>query len=501
MYRLTTVISNVVWLLSVLPAWLRFQFALRYPGHAQRKVLQTILSKNAGSEALHNKHFHQMPTRNYEELWPDIRRIMQGAENILTSQPPLLLEPTGGSSAGTKLIPYTRALKKEFQRAIDPWIAGLFLKWPSLLLGRHYWCITPSTVEPRESVIPVGFDSDAAYLGRFQRYLASRIFAVPPEIARSENRKHATFQTLVHLLDTPDLRFISVWHPSMLTHLLETLKERFDELLLSVTPHRARKLRLIGCNPSLIWKKLKVISCWAGASCNPWIDQLKILFPQVVIQPKGLVATEGITSIPLGSTLDVAAIRSHYFEFECEDSLKLIPLCKVERGQTYHLILTTGGGLYRYRTNDRIEVTGFRHRTPCLRFLTRNNMTSDLFGEKISQAQAERICGNLPCAFTFAMIAPEPVEQTYRYALYIEAETVPPEITAHLENGLCENYHYRHARNLGQLEQAVVHRVDNGTRKVRCYMAGCGLREGDIKLTALRTETHWSPILQNGGAE
>ena len=111
---------------------------------------------------------------------------------------------------------------------------------------------------------------------------------------------------------------------------------------------------------------------------------------------KGLVATEGITSIPLGDALDVAAILSHYYEFEVEETKEIIPLWKVEQGRSYNLILTTGGGLTRYKTNDQVVITGFLHKTPCIRFLTRNNMTSDLVGEKITLLHAEQICRNLP---------------------------------------------------------------------------------------------------------
>jgi hypothetical protein len=488
MRRLATILCNALWLLSALPGWLRFQLALWFPKSTQQRILRRILRENAGAEALAQHGFDRREPCDYEAVWPAIQRIMQGERNVLTAESPILLEPTGGSTDGTKLIPYTRALKKEFQRAIDPWIAGLFLKWPSLLLGRHYWSITPSTPIEQKSAIPIGFDSDAAYLGRFHQFVARHTLAVP--------RQTDPFNTLVHLLGTPDLRLISVWHPSLLTLMFQTLEDRFEELIECVEPRRARQLREIGCVPSLIWKKLKVISCWSGTSCESWINQLKTAFPHAVIQAKGLVATEGITSIPLGSQINVAAVRSHYYEFECPDSGRLLPLWQIEPGKTYHLILTTGGGLYRYATNDLVETTGIMRRTPCIRFLTRSNLTSDLFGEKISLAQAESICHALPIAYAFAMIAPEQHGGTYRYALYIEAESIPAGLPLHLESRLCENYHYRHARNIGQLGPAVVHGIKNGSVKMRRHLVERGRREGGIKPTALRRETEWDGILK-----
>ena len=484
MNKLITLFCNLCWLLSTLPRWFAFQLSLWLPCKTQQRILRRILRRN---EERLNTPFHQRVPQDYESLRPDIEQIMHGGKNVLTEEPILLLEPTGGSSSGTKLIPYTRSLQKEFQRAIDPWIANLFLRWPSLLFGRHYWCITPTTTEPKASAVPIGFDADSAYLGRIQRFIARHTLAVPP--------KTDPFNTLVHLLNTPDLRLISVWHPSLLTLMMKTMENEFDQLLQKLPPCRARQLRTIGCKPEQIWKKLTVISCWGGETCKPWIEELKTLFPDTIIQAKGLIATEGITSIPLGSTPDIAAVRSHYYEFEEQKTKKILPLWKLKPGQTYQLILTTGGGLCRYRTHDLVTVTGFFHRTPRLHFLTRSNMTSDLFGEKIALAQAEQICNTLPGHYSFAMIAPEATDSGYRYALYLETADSPHQLADHLESRLSENYHYRHARNLGQLEKAAVHRIKNGSEKIICHLSERGQRKGDIKLTALRTELHWSTIL------
>ena len=44
-------------------------------------------------------------------------------------------------------------------------------------------------------------------------------------------------------------------------------------------------------------------------------------------------------------------------------------LANIQRGGTYSVILTTGGGLYRYQLHDLVEVTGFVGRCPLVRFL------------------------------------------------------------------------------------------------------------------------------------
>lgn len=495
MFRPLTLLCNLLWLLTALPGWLLFQAALRNPKRSQQRILKRILRENADTDILKEQPFHQRHPSDYASFLPRIQRMMQGEEKLLTSEQPLLLEPTGGSTSGPKLIPYTPSLKREFQRAVQPWIAGLFLKWPHLLLGRQYWCLTPSTAEDVDAVIPVGFESDAEYLGHFQRIITRGVFAVPAELARCKDHDALRFQTIVHLLNTPDLRLISVWHPSLLVLLLETLEERFEELVAGLPQAQARHLKQTGCVPGQIWKKLRLISCWEGPTCKPWIRELQQIFPGVHIQPKGLLATEGISSFPLGGHSNVAAVRSHYYEFICAESGDILPLWKLQTGKTYSVVLTTGGGLYRYRTHDLVEVTGFRHRTPLLRFLHRDNQTSDLVGEKISQGQADEICAGIPCEHRFAMIAPEGQGNRYGYVLYIESTGDLSSLAEFLEKGLCKNYHYRHARQLGQLAPAIVRRVDQAARKVRQHLILQGQQEGNIKFTALRTETNWREVL------
>ena len=83
------------------------------------------------------------------------------------------------------------------------------------------------------------------------------------------------------------------------------------------------------------------------------------------------------------------AIRSHFFEFvESNGSVKLAH--ELQRGMEYTLLLTTGGGLYRYKLCDRVIVDDFVHETPSLRFLGKDDRVSDLFGEKLSDGFVAR---------------------------------------------------------------------------------------------------------------
>jgi hypothetical protein len=113
----------------------------------------------------------------------------------------LLLEPTGGSTLATKLIPYTTSLKDEFGRGIVAWVWDLFSHVPRLMLGSAYWSITPVAhrEERTPSAIPVGFEEDSQYLGGLGALL-SRVMAVPPEVRQIDDIESFRYVTLLFLL-------------------------------------------------------------------------------------------------------------------------------------------------------------------------------------------------------------------------------------------------------------------------------------------------------------
>ena len=82
----------------------------------QKELLQSTLRENAecsyGREHRFAKiksleDFQQhVPICDYESLRLKIEEIASGGQGVLTSEPVLMLEPTGGSSGGSRLIPY-----------------------------------------------------------------------------------------------------------------------------------------------------------------------------------------------------------------------------------------------------------------------------------------------------------------------------------------------------------------------------------------------------------
>ena len=111
------------------------------------------------------------------------------------------------------------------------------------------------------------------------------------------------------------------------------------------------------------------------------------MLPRVHIQPKGLLATEAIVTLPF-RCLTPLAVRSHFFEFLRDGrpylAHQLVP------GEVYSVVVTTGGGLYRYRLEDKVQVNGFVERTPSLAFLGKEDHLRILWAEAERNLRGER---------------------------------------------------------------------------------------------------------------
>jgi hypothetical protein len=545
-------LANAGWYLTALPESRAFRRALHDVAGTQEWVLLRILQRNAASEWGQRYQFERLrsvadyqravPLTTYTDYHEDIERIGQGQQGILTSERVLLLEPTSGSTAATKFIPYTASLKAEFQRAIAPWIVNLFSHMPDLCGGAAYWSVSPAARRNQYTAggIPVGFAQDSEYVGWLQQRLLSTVMAVPPQVRLIENIDTFRYVTLLFLLRQADLRLISVWNPSFLTLLVERLSEWWPALAADIArgtltspvplapdiytqlrrynqpaPRRAaavaamcRTVEHLGTRHQQIWPRLRLISCWTDAHAARLVPEVARLFPQARIQGKGLLATEGCVTLPLlGVEGGVPALRSHLLEFLPLDDLASAPRLahELEPGGQYAVVLTTGGGLYRYQLHDSVEVINQLHACPVLRFVGKQAHISDHFGEKLNaahvQATLDKLLHDYGLTPTFAMLACENLPDGAAYVLFVAAPDVSVvqlhHLGAALESALCANYHYAYCRDLGQLTALRVFRISEQAQSD--YLRHCqasGQRLGDIKPTVLHQQSGWLEVFQ-----
>jgi hypothetical protein len=474
-------LANNAWLAISLADWFRFGSALHRPADAQQKVLEEIESA-CGATPGFPESIDNIEPRDWEDIEPLVARIADGELDVLTREPISHFEPTSGSSSASKLVPWTPLLRRQFNRAIHAWVADMFLANKRLMGGPAYWSISPMTKhKPTAAGIPVGYEDDSEYLGRIGRRLVNHNLVVPSAV-RQLSAVDFQRATLLFMLAQPELRFISIWNPTFLTSLMNFFDEHREDLLAQLANGVivcGQRLQRSVCDDP--WPRLELISCWADGHARSQIGGLRQWFPEVAIQPKGLLATEAFISLPYKDA-KVLAVTSHFIEIET-DSKKLLRVEELQEGDEGAVVVTTGGGLVRYRLGDRIVVTEFLEKTPCIEFLGRQGFVSDICGEKLNEAFVGRILRSF-ADDGFSLLVPD----TAGYTLYsngdIDAEA--------LERRLAENPHYGWAVQIGQLQPVRVVKVSDAAAST--YLEVCrsrGQKLGDVKPAALDAWPGW----------
>ena len=228
-------------------------------------------------------------------------------------------------------------------------------------------------------------------------------------------------------------------------------------------PATARLLREVGgeAGPALtmaLWPRLALVSAWDSASSRPWAAALRELFPHAAFEPKGLWTTEGVISIPFEGRRPLA-LTSHALEFRCLATGAVLPPWRLQVGQELQPVVSGSHGLLRYLLPDRVRVTGFLRRAPCVEFLARLGGV-DLVGEKVDAALAQEVLDllraeGLARPVTLMAVADGGALPCYRLlAAPGERGSTPPAVAARTEALLLRLHHYRLARDLGQLGPA-----------------------------------------------
>lgn len=517
---------NTAWMLSCRRAHTAFLKATRQVQLTQTSLLRQILNRNRDCRFGRRHDFASIqdidqfrgsvPLAGYSEFEPDIEDICAGKSGILTSEAVRLLEPTSGTTSGRRLIPYTTSLQQQFQRGINVWIADLFSHRPAVRQGRAYWSVTPAIEnETTPGGLRIGFAEDTEYLHPIAQNVARRLLAITAKQMLKVDQKQVFYETLRRLIHVRDLSLISVWSPTFLTtmaHRLEVDSERIHHTLRKLDDSR-NLLEIVRSNRPLpdklraIWPQLAVISCWADGSAAYHIPQLQALFPEIEIQPKGLVSTEAFVSIPLvncqGSAL---AIQSHFFEFQpvdgADSSVRLAH--ELIEGHQYKVIVTTGGGLYRYQTQDVVSIVGSINETPLIQFCGRGDQTIDLVGEKLAEFFVEDAVRNALTESRLrnprVLLVPDAKRPGYRLFVSCSQLMVPAlEIRDAVETRLSDNPYYKHAVQVGQLSPLSITIVEHPGELVQAYedqLALSGVRRGDIKPTILVPRQYADRVLK-----
>ena len=428
----------------------QFQRQLQNPAEAQNRLLETVIrdisqTDYGRAQGIHAQHGYdafaaQLPLQDYDSFQPWIKRQLAG-EPAITPHKVRHVEPTSGSSCAVKHIPYTRPLLNSFSRMFRIWAYDLLSAEYKPDTGRIFMSLSHANGD--------GFNDERDYLGTPLRQLLSPFLVLPksrdmPAIAKTLAAEH-------------DLEVISVWSPSYLLELLAQMPDM---------DWRAA------------WSKLKLISCWDSAQAAPLADELRVLFPDVIVQGKGLLATEAPLTVPLAQGC-APLLGDVFFEFEMPDGT-IKRLHELKTGERGNLVITQRGGLTRYRMGDTVQAGEFIHGTPSLTFLGRSAVC-DIAGEKLNGVFVREALQTLLPNSAFTLV---PVKRGY----VLLTEQPVPDLAEDAEGALCAAYHYGVARRLGQLSAVQVVAVPQLVARLRAFHTSRGMKSGDIKDCALMTD-------------
>lgn len=485
------------------PAAKRFFQALENPQQAQRLVQEEIANRLVRSEygkflGIHSlEDWHRIPIVKYDDIEEWILKQKQSqdfAYNVSTPEPIVFYEKTSGSRGPAKLIPYTKSLKASFNHMFCVWAHDLIVRGPQFSTGKIYFCISPQlgSAATTEQGVPIGLEDDSEYLDGWLRLLLRPFLVSPPRLNRLRDAEEFKEKLCQALLLEEKLEIISIWSPSFLkAHLnyIQTNQQRlYEQLRNKMSAERCQRLLEPEIPWTLLWPELKLISCWDSANAADQAKFLRLLFPGVMVQGKGLLATEAPMTIPLIEAQGCVPILDEvFFEFEDEQG-QIHDLHEIEQGGIYEIILSQKGGLYRYRIGDRIRVSHFYKGTPCLEFLGRSEGTSDLVGEKLHSDFASDVIEGLALEGTFFKSLVPVRTPMDRYLLLLDTANEPDRaIARRLDDALSKSPHYRRARLLGQLQEAQVLVSRQIPEILAIYKARSGTRWGDIKHQILVT--------------
>lgn len=460
----------------VAPAGWSFARSLADPARAQASLRAALARGLARTE--YGRHLGvagpadfaaRVPVVDGDGLAPWLERQRRDEGRVLVPDPVLVYEKTSGSTGAAKLIPYTAGLKRSFSRMFAIWAGDLLAHAPAAGIrrfrtGRTYFCISPMLGGERATGkgVPVGLKDDSEYLDGPVRALLAPFLVMPRGLAELGDPRVFKRELALALAAAADLEVVSVWSPSFLAVVLDFLEAERRKLLPELVKRMdATRLAALMADPidwGAVWPELKLVSCWDRAHSAPLAEALRARLPGIYVQGKGLLATEAPVTVPLvGAPGPVPLVDEVLIELEEAPGGRLVGLLDGVPGREYLLVLSTRGGLCRYRLGDRVTVGPRFGAVPTLDLVGRTEAVVDLVGEKLSEGFVAGVLGGLGMPGSTARVLVALRRPADHYVLLLDRlESGAEGLAARLDEALGDSVRYRQARLLGQLAPARV---------------------------------------------
>ncbi|XP_043712292.1 probable indole-3-acetic acid-amido synthetase GH3.1 isoform X2 [Telopea speciosissima] len=390
----------------------------------------------------------KIPVITYEDLQSDIQRIANGDRSPILSVYPIseFLTSSGTSSGERKLMPVTQEeldRRRVLQNLLKPVIN---LYFPGLDKGKGLYFLfvkadtkTPGGILARP-VLTSYYKSDHFKLRPYDPY---NVYTSPNEAILCSDIFQSTYtQMLCGLCQRNEVLRVGALFASGLLRVIRFLQLKWQQLAHDIATGtlnpkitdpsiREYMLQVLKPNPDLarfitdecsgtnwegiirrIWpntKYLEVIVTGSMAQYIPTLDYYSGGLPLVSTIYGSSECYFGINLKPMCKPSEVSYTILPifaYFEFlpqeptsstlsgGIDSSPQLVDLVDVEVGKEYEVVVTTYGGLYRYRVGDILRVTGFHNSAPQFQFVKRKNVLLSIDTDKTDEADLQKAVEN-----------------------------------------------------------------------------------------------------------
>lgn len=397
------------------------------PEKTQRRFLLNLLEKNAASqfgrahgfaEIRTESDFRQrVPIRGYEDFRPFVNRIIAGEQAVLTKENPFMLTMTSGTTGEPKYVPVTHESQAHNSSLMRQWLYRAECDHQGLTAQASVGIVSRAVEGFTASNLPYGSASGVIY--KNIPWFIRRAYAVPYPVSEIEDYDERYF-VLARFALAARVSFLATPNPSTLLRLAQVCADHQEKLIRAIydgtpgldapaqpdvcarlaamlkpNPARAAMLARIVAEKGFLrladcWRDLRLVGCWLGGSVGATANKLAEFYGDVPVRDLGFMASEGHITLPFedGTATGILALRQNYYEFIPEEETDSDqPTClsshELESGKRYGILLTNAAGLYRYRLNDIVEVTGFYRRAPLIGFVRKAGEMANITGEKM----------------------------------------------------------------------------------------------------------------------
>ena len=438
---------------------------------SQNEVLRSILSTNAncryGLEYGFAKingadDYRALPFMTYDhvasfqDFWSDPGNFCEGrlVARFLTS----------GSSSTPKKIPVTSQLVRQKAAAFAVYWDSIYAAHPTLKTGNFIANFADSGGSTRGADGVLETAETTFWNQRMQGFQNSARWPVGRHLTAIESPE-LRYYAAVRLALQSDLHCMMSLNPSTLVRFCTTIRDYAgplsrgleagdwghteldeathlpDKLASALTSDSdaARRLKSAVQTDDFqlraIWPTLELVICWLSGLVEPYLRLLRRHTDGIDYRDYITQASECMMAIPVDDNQSggLLAHTSHFFEFIPERNAdeprpETLGAWELTPGEQYEIVVTTGGGLYRYRTSDCIRVESYRGSIPLISFQYRLGKTSSITGEKLTEKQvltalnAPAACANPDLART--IVFPRTGEQPH-YAILVPESNVP----------------------------------------------------------------------------